>query len=99
MHSNLFVTLPVALVGPTPHRVARRVDTRWGDAGTATLSRVDRSISSRLGRPWTSPWGQAPGSHTALRMSGPILRRPKDFVDQRQRQLQSIGDVPTVVAS
>src|SRR5262245_24718088 len=75
----------VALVGPTPHRVARRVATRWGDAGTATLSRVDRSISSCLGRPWTSPRGLAPGSHTALRMSGPILRRPKDFVDQRQR--------------
>jgi hypothetical protein len=88
----------VALVGPTPRSVARSGDTRWGGSCTDTMRRVDRSTASRLGRQWTSPRGQAPGSHTAPRTSGPILRRPKDCVDQRQIQLHGVGDLPTIVA-
>src|SRR5215831_7192211 len=89
----------VARVGPTPRRVARSVDTMGEGSCTDTMRWVDRCASSCFGRQWPSPRGQALGFHTAPRTSGPILRRPKDFVDQRQSKLQGIGDVLTVVAS
>jgi hypothetical protein len=42
--------------------------------------------------------GQARVSHAPPRTSGPILRRTKDFVDQRQIKLHGVGDLPTIVA-
>jgi hypothetical protein len=88
----------VALVGPTPRRVVRSVDTMWGGRQTDAMRRVERSTSSSLGRTWPSPRGQVRMSHAAPRTSSPILRRTKNFVDQRQVKLHGVGDLPTIVA-
>src|SRR5712691_6535347 len=63
------------------------------------MSKVDCSTASSLMRTWISPRGQVRWSHAAPRASCPILWSTKDFVDQRQIQLQGVGDVSTGVAS
>ncbi len=89
----------VAFVGITPRIVLRSVDALLGGWCTDAMSRVDRSIASRLGWPWTSPRGQARWSPAVPRASCPILGSTKDFVDQSQIQLQGVGDLSTGAAS
>jgi hypothetical protein len=88
----------VALVEPTSRRVVRSVDALLRGWGTDARSWVDRSKLSSLVWTWRSPRGQARVSPVAPRASYPILGSTKDFVDQRQLQLQGVGDVSTGVA-
>src|SRR5260370_35374425 len=89
----------VAFVGITPRIVLRSVDALLEGWCTDAMSRVDRSIASRLGWPWTSPQGHARWSPAVPRASCPILGSTEDFVDQHQIQLQGLGDLSNVVAS
>jgi hypothetical protein len=59
---------------------------------------VNRSKSSNLVQEWTPPREHVWLSRVAPRTSWTIMRSTKDFVDQHQIKMQSVGDMPTVVA-